>query len=236
MAENNTHISAARSAWTFDGIADRFETHIERSVPHYSAGHELICRFGDFFLRDDSLVYELGTSTGRLARAFLEWNARRENMRYVGIDTSADMIEHARGRSGGDPRASFVVADATVEELERCTLVLSYYTMQFIHPARRQQLFDHIYDALEWGGALIMFEKVRGPDARFQDYMSQYYQEFKLENGFTPDDILNKSQSLKGVLEPFSTQGNIDLMRRAGFVDIATIYKWVCFEGWLAIK
>ena len=28
----------------------------------------------------------------------------------------------------------------------------------------------------------------------------------------------------------------LDLMKRAGFVDIMTIYKWVCFEGWLAIK
>ena len=37
-------------------------------------------------------------------------------------------------------------------------------------------------------------------------------------------------------MEPFSTQGNIDLMKRAGFVDIMPVSKWVCFEGFLAIK
>ena len=37
-------------------------------------------------------------------------------------------------------------------------------------------------------------------------------------------------------VEPFSTQGNLDLMSRAGFVDINTILKYICFEGWLAIK
>jgi tRNA (cmo5U34)-methyltransferase len=38
------------------------------------------------------------------------------------------------------------------------------------------------------------------------------------------------------VLEPFSTQGNLDMLKRAGFVDVMTIMKYVCFEGFLAIK
>jgi tRNA (cmo5U34)-methyltransferase len=37
-------------------------------------------------------------------------------------------------------------------------------------------------------------------------------------------------------MEPFSTQGNTDMLRRAGFVDIVTVHKYVCFEGFLAIK
>jgi len=64
----------------------------------------------------------------------------------------------------------------------------------------------------------------------------QVYNQIKFDNGFSPEDIWNKSESLKGVLEPFSTQGNLDLLKRSGFVDIMTIYKFVCFEGWLAIK
>jgi tRNA (cmo5U34)-methyltransferase len=38
------------------------------------------------------------------------------------------------------------------------------------------------------------------------------------------------------VLEPCSTQGNLDLMKRAGFVDVMSVMKWACFEGFLAIK
>ena len=38
------------------------------------------------------------------------------------------------------------------------------------------------------------------------------------------------------VLEPFSTQGNLDLLHRAGFVDIIAVCKYLCFEGFLAIK
>ena len=81
-----------------------------------------------------------------------------------------------------------------------------------------------------------MFEKVRGPDARFQDMSVALYNDFKSKNGFSADEILNKTSSLKGVLEPFSTEGNLGLLRRAGFTDIMSVMKWVCFEGFLAIK
>ena len=37
-------------------------------------------------------------------------------------------------------------------------------------------------------------------------------------------------------MEPFSTKGNYDLLKRAGFKDIITVFKYLCFEGILAIK
>jgi tRNA (cmo5U34)-methyltransferase len=82
----------------------------------------------------------------------------------------------------------------------------------------------------------LLFEKVRGADARFQDIMTQLYNDYKIDAGYTAENIISKARSLKGVLEPFSTQGNIDLLRRANFVDICTVQKYVCFEGFLAIK
>tara|TARA_B100000767_G_C19773797_1_gene541472 strand:+ start:4708 stop:5106 length:399 start_codon:yes stop_codon:yes gene_type:complete len=121
-------------------------------------------------------------------------------------------------------------------EFPASNLVISYYTMQFVMPAVRQATFQRIYESLDWGGAFILFEKVRGADARFQDYGSQIDTEFKLENEFKEEEILNKSKSLKGFMEPFSTAGNYELLQRAGFVDSITIFKWVCFQGILAIK
>jgi tRNA (cmo5U34)-methyltransferase len=84
--------------------------------------------------------------------------------------------------------------------------------------------------------AFLLFEKVRASDARFQDICTGVYTDFKLENGFSEAEIINKSGSLKGTLEPFSTNGNLDMLRRAGFVDIMTVIKYVPFEGFLAIK
>ena len=66
--------------------------------------------------------------------------------------------------------------------------------------------------------------------------LSSLYTDFKLRNGFSPDEIIAKQNSLKGVLEPFSTQGNLEMLKRAGFVDVITVMKYGCFEGFLAIK
>ena len=95
---------------------------------------------------------------------------------------------------------------------------------------------DKIYSRLNWGGGFLLFEKVRAPAARFQDLTTSLYTEFKLSNDFSEEEIIKKSRSLKGILEPFSTQGNIDMLKRAGFVDIMTVMKHINFEGFLCIK
>ena len=111
----------------------------------------------------------------------------------------------------------FITADALTIEMEPADLILCYYTVQFINPSARQTLIDKLYQTLNWGGALLLFEKVRGADARFQDILTALYTDYKLRMGYSAEDIVSKSRSLKGVLEPFSTQGNIDMLKRAGF-------------------
>ena len=147
------------------------------------------------------------------------------------------MIEHARSAYGqASANIEYLLADACEVDYEASDFIVAYYIIQFIPPKRRQDLIDLIYKSLNWGGAFLLFEKVRAPDARFQDMMSALYVDHKLENGYSPEEIIVKASSLKGVLEPFSTRGNLDMLHRAGFVDVMTIYKHVCFEGFLAIK
>jgi tRNA (cmo5U34)-methyltransferase len=236
MAKVGQDIDAGNAAWTFDGIEDQFDEHVRLSVPLYDEGHELACRLGDFFMPPHATVIELGTSTGVLAKKFLDFHQNRRDIRYIGIDKVDGMLAVARQRCAGDSRASFVNEDIATVQLEDASLVLSYCTMQFVHPKSRQDVFNEVYRALHWGGAFFLFEKVRAPDARFQDLATQLYHEFKLRNGFDEKEILSKQRSLKGVLEPFSTQGNIDLLTRAGFRDVMTLMKYVCFEAFLAIK
>lgn len=126
--------------------------------------------------------------------------------------------------------------DITKFNFEKSDFIISYYTIQFIHPKLRQTLVDNIYNKLNWGGAFIIFEKVRAPDARFQDILTGLYTDFKLEQDYTPEEIIAKSRSLKGVLEPFSYLGNVDMFKRSGFVDIMPVFKYLCFEGFLCIK
>lgn len=229
-------IHAARAGWNFGGETPKhFDRHIARSVPNYEAGHRLIEQVSDFFVRRDSVAYEIGTSTGTLLRQLAKRHPH--GTRWIGIDVEHAMIEHARSAHGQtSANVEYLLADACEVDYEASDFIVSCYTIQFIPPRCRQSLIDLIYKSLNWGGAFLLFEKVRAPDARFQDIMTALYIDYKLENGYSPEEVLGKASSLKGVLEPFSTRGNLDMLQRAGFVDVMTIYKHVCFEGFLAIK
>jgi len=229
------NITTQNAGWKFSGdMVKDFEEHVKKSVPLYDEGHDIILKISDYFVKDDSICYEIGTSTGilsyKLAQRFSDRDAK-----FIGIDIEEDMIKKAKEKYQMNS-LKFIYADVLEYDFLPSDFITSYYVVQFIRPSHRQLLIDKIYQSLNWGGAFLYFEKVRAPDARFQDIMTGVYNEYKLEQGYSAEEIIQKSRSLKGVLEPFSTQGNIDMLKRAGFVDIMSVAKFGPFEGILAIK
>lgn len=227
-------IKSSNAGWSFGGQTPLyFDQHVQRSIPFYEEGHHLVLSLSDFFIQNSSIVYELGTSTGKLIKSLCTRHVSKNNVHWVGIDLEEPMIKKAQEVKS---RVEFLVDDIVTHPYQKSDFIVAYYTVQFIPPYLRQELINRIYQSLNWGGAFVLFEKVRAPDARFQDYMTSLYTDFKLDQGHCAEEIICKSKSLKRVLEPFSTQGNRDLLFRAGFVDVMSVYKYVCFEGFLAIK
>ncbi|MGR8920696.1 MAG: methyltransferase domain-containing protein [Gammaproteobacteria bacterium] len=236
MAGVGDVIDADNAGWRFSGdVCQRFDEHIRRSVPFYAEGHELVLSISDFFLREGTLAYDVGCATGTLLAALARRHASR-GVELVGIDVEADMVRAAGAQCAGLPGTRVVVGDVTTFDFRPADLIVAYYTLQFVPPRVRQLAYERLFEALNWGGGLLVFEKVRAPDARFQDMMSALYTDYKLAQGYSGDEIVAKSRSLKGVLEPFSREGNLGLLERAGFHDVTSVFKYVCFEGFLAIK
>ena len=231
------NIQKERAGWNFSGsVAKTFSEHVRKSVPFYDEGHNLVCYLSDFFCQPDSLCYELGVSTGQLIKKLADYNKHKPNIKWIGIDKEKEMVLEAQKHCEDISNIELFTDNILIFDYEKTDFIVSYYCMQFVPERNRQDLFNKIYEQLNWGGALVLFEKVRAPDARFQDMMTSIYNDYKLRNGFSSDEIIGKAQSLKGVLDPFSTEGNLGLLKRAGFVDIMTVMKYVCFEGFLAIK
>jgi tRNA (cmo5U34)-methyltransferase len=230
-------IEVQRANWSFSGdVPKNFVGHAEKSIPGYQLGHELVCQLSDYFVQPNSVCYEIGTSTGQLLRRLAEHHSHKPETRWIGLDREEKMIEEAQKHCAGLDNVAVFAEDFLLHDVEKADFVAAYYTLQFVPPRHRQTAFDKIYEMLNWGGAFVMFEKVRAPDARFQDIATTLYTDFKIGQGLSAEEIVNKTASLKSVLEPFSTQGNLDLLARAGFTDTMTVFKWVCFEGFLAIK
>lgn len=67
MEVGNDIVIQNGTQWSFgNGVAQHFDEHVRQSIPLYDEGHNLVCHLSDFFIRDHSLCYELGSATGNL--------------------------------------------------------------------------------------------------------------------------------------------------------------------------
>ena len=234
--EIDNNIEASKSSWSFasDKVASNFDNHIRKSVPFYSEGQDLITTMSDFFTSEDSIYYDLGCSTGALTRKVNSKN-QHKNIKSIGIDNSKQMIIEAK-KNSLNKGCIFKFGDITEFKFKKANLITSFYTIQFIHPSIRVELIKNIYKSLNWGGGFFLFEKTRASDARYQDLITTSYFEYKQNNGFQNEEIFNKYMSLSGVLEPFSDNGNLEILQAGGFNDIEIIFKYAPFTGYLAVK
>lgn len=240
-SENNLisvgdNISTAESRWTFAGeVAKNFDQHVKKSVPFYQEAHSLTVSLSDFFVHPGSNLLDIGCSTGTLLQKLAKHNSGK-NLKFTGVDIEPSMITYAEEHNEYPNSVFYLNRDLLEFSEEKFDFAIAFLTLQFISPAIRQLYFDKIYQLLNWGGALFIYDKVRAPDARFQDIVTSLYFSSKLESGFTSEEIISKMLSLKGVQEPYSSEANIEMLKRAGFMDYMTICKWLNFEGILAIK
>ena len=229
-------IIAKNASWTFDkSVPKKFDYHIDKSVPFYTEFHWLARELSDFYLKDNSIVYDIGCSTGLNLKKIAERHQNKKKIKFYGIDIIKKMIVYAK-KNNPHKKIIYLNKNINVMKFSKADLFLSFYTIQFIHPKYRQNLINKIFKKLNYGGAFFMIEKVRSYDARTQDQMSNIYEEFKIDNGFNEKEVMNKKNSLKGILEPFSSNANIAMLKRAGFKDISSVAKFICFEFFLAIK
>ncbi len=229
-------ILAAEGMWRFNGsVATHFDEHVAKSIPFYHEGHTLICGLSDFFVGGESICYEIGCSTATLLSQLARRHAHK-SARFIGVEIEQDMVKIATEKCERLVNVSIHSADALAFDFQRADFIVAYYTLQFIPPKSRQVVVNRIFNKLNRGGALVVFDKTRAPDARFQDILSQLFIDHKLEHGYSAEEILAKARSLKRVLEPFTSEENVRSLRRAGFVSVTPIMKYLCFEGLLAIR
>jgi len=230
------NISTSESRWTFAGeVAKNFDQHVKKSVPFYEEAHSLAISFSDFFVHSGSNLIDLGCSTGTLLQKLAKHHSGK-TLKFTGVDIEPSMIAFAEENNTYPNSVFYMNKDLLEFTEEKFDFAIAFLTLQFISPSVRQLYFDKIYQLLNWGGAVFIYDKVRAPDARFQDIVTSLYFSSKLENGFTPEEVISKMLSLKGVQEPYSSEANVEMLKRAGFMDYMTVCKWLNFEGILAVK
>ncbi|WP_329903560.1 methyltransferase domain-containing protein [Porphyromonas pogonae] len=230
-------ITSVPGEWKFDAqVSQSFDSHVRKSVPLYEEVQKAVIEMSEWFIRDNSTIYDLGSSTGETISLLLRKHARKKNVRFIGVEESISMIEAARTKCIGDDVQFLQQGIEDINEFTNVDLVLSLYTLQFLPLWKRKKVVQRIYKGLVDGGAFILVEKVRAENSLFEDIWNDLYWDFKQEHGLNEQQVIKKSQSLRGVLIPLTHTENLQLLRSVGFRCVDTFIKWNNFAGIIAVK
>ena len=223
MSEN--HLKKDAEDFSFDNMGD-FDTHIDLSIPNYSFAAEQVRNLSEYFIQDDTNVYDLGCSTGK----FLKSLPLRDNVRYVGIDCSENLIP----KNGDNDGIRWECCDLlNYKDFNQSSYVISMFTLQFLPLHKRKFLLEKIRQGLNTGGAFISCEKVYSSNAKFQDITNSLYYEHKRKN-FEGNEILNKEKDLRKIMQIQSLEQSIKDLEEIGKVDI--FWRSFNFVGLIVVK
>ncbi len=99
-----------------------------------------------------------------------------------------------------------VLCEADYGAPQRLSLLTSLFSLQSIREDKKLPLLRHGFNGLIPGGALIIAEKLLAENAFFQNALTFDHFDFKRRH-FSPEQILAKEQSLRGVMTLWS-EGN----------------------------
>jgi tRNA (cmo5U34)-methyltransferase len=227
--------------WRFDEeVTKCFDDMLSRSIPQYDVMRKLIFSIGIYVLDNckDRIVLDLGCSNGLNIDPFVKRYG--PSIQITGIDVSEPMLAEAAARF--DEYVKSKVVKIINMDLRKdfppgmYNLITSVLTIQFIPMEYRQDLLQKVYDHLVPGGCFILVEKVLGNFSQLNNLMVEEYTKFKMENGYSIEQIDRKKLSLEGVLVPVTSDWNQDLLRQAGFTKLDVFWRWMNFEAYVCFK
>jgi tRNA (cmo5U34)-methyltransferase len=222
--------------FSFQDHAKDFDDHISRSIPGYRELVRTCVRLSRRFVQPGTTVIDVGCSTGHLLASTQEDNqSARPDVNYLGIDCVPNFGDHW-GRLE-IVNVGFEVCDArSYQGFKNVSLTYSLFTIQFVRPPDKMPLLQRIYDGMVDGGALIIAEKTLADTARLQDALAFPYYDFKLEQGFSEKELLDKERSLRGLMNLWTEAELKQALRQVGFREIEPIWRNFAFIGILALK
>lgn len=220
-----------------EAVARVFPDMIERSVPGYRLLIEMTPLIIKRAVQANSRIYDLGCSLGAATLA-----ARRAvtvpGVDIVGIDNSPHMVARAQDAVQQDNSAvavEIVEGDITTTPIENASVVMLYFTLQFVPPRDRPGLLKKIHDGMRPGGTLLLAEKLAFGTEE-QAWMDDHHIDFKKAQGYSDLEIAQKRQAIENVLIPQSQASHQAALAEAEFQRAYRWFQALNFACFVAIK
>jgi len=204
-----------------------FSDMINRSIPGYELVVQLTGLLAGRYVQENSVLYDLGCSLGAAALS-MQQAVRGRNVRIVAVDNSPAMIAQLRERlasqtADGRVPIEAVCRNVTDLRIEKASVVVMNFTLQFVEPSARLPLLRKIASGLLPGGVLLMSEKIHFPDAHEQTLQTTWHHDFKRGQGYSDLEISRKRDALEHVMKTDSLLNHQERLHEAGFQQL---YPW----------
>tara|TARA_B100001094_G_C18184150_1_gene802720 strand:- start:2859 stop:3590 length:732 start_codon:yes stop_codon:yes gene_type:complete len=219
-------------------VAQVFPDMIQRSVPGYL---QIIQSIGDIahqVVVPRSHVYDLGCSLGAVSLS-IRRRIEDRTCRLIAVDNSEAMIERAHHhiKSFKSPLEIEVYQDDIRNfKIEKASLVVLNFTLQFLHPDDRLSLLKNIYQGMLPGGVLLVSEKLNFHDTSIHQLMNTLHLDFKRTNGYSELEISQKRTAIENVMKPDTLHDHYQRFNDAGFSSYQTWFQCFNFASMVAIK
>ena len=223
--------------WSFNNkVAKVFDAHVNQSIPMYKEFHKQIAKISEFYLKDNSVIYDLGCSTGNYIYEVCK--IKNEKLNIYGIDESKKMIELAKLKTSifKNNKIKFICGDILKIKFKRFDLAVCSLMMPFFSNQKQEKILKKIFNNLNKNGATIFLNKTICEYSNFENIFNQLYYDFKLSKKISSKDILKKAQSLRSVHTTNTAQNDIKKLKKIGFSKIEIFFKYLNFTGYLVEK
>ena len=123
----------------------------------------------------------------------------------------------------------------TALPLERSSVVIMNFTLQFIPLEKRLPLLSKIRKAMVPGGLLILSEKLTLPDPDMDALMIDLHHDIKRSQGYTDLEIARKRDAIENVLISETAETHTQRLNEAGFSRSSSWFQCLNFASFIAI-
>jgi len=239
------HTPKRRDVFEFDHeVASIFENMALRSIPMYAQTHHVHAAIAksyaeDHFMEKQYVVADIGSSTGMFIKTLCSQygippHQEPGHFRAIAVDPSQHMLDNVVS-------AMPWVVDVNMEVQflasihTRVDIVNLSYVLQFIHREERMLALQSIAKATRPGGLLFVSQKESIP-SMFEPYFTEEYVRFRIDNGYTDQEIADKTNALSNSMWVDQPRVTKDMVESVGFWNVQDTTRWLGFSSFVCMK
>lgn len=246
LGGNPVHYPSNPELFQFDDeVSSIFDNMARRAIPMYDTVHKL---HGAILLdhwrharrhASQYRVIDVGSSTGRFFKELcnqlqLPLHVAPHGIVSFAVDPSVGMMKQLEENVPWVVPFNKGLLDIPNYLYDSVDAINISYVLQFIPERDKRRALATLAKLLKPGGLLLMAQKDDVLYEPFGATMYEQYDTFKLNNGYTRQEIDAKTDALRNAMWPTPHGTLVSWLEEAGFGDIVETTRWNCFSSLVA--